>query len=300
MRSVHFFNLYFESFKNILLSNLLYFVPVLIAAAYVYATYIIFDGINVIAASAAFIILNTFMSGVTLVSRYIYTEKEFSVVKAYFKGVKENWKRFFVHGVLFYIVFVISYMSITSYYSGTKTSSFFWVPLVIAVLIALVMLFISYYANIMTVTIDIDLKSIYKNCFLFSFGELKNNILVTVALLIFAAVIFTILVIFFNPILLVILGSLLTALIIPSTIQYIITFYVYDDMVAMLDSSVKKEKQEQKTAPAKPAVDREEAEEISHLVPETDNSNKDEYIFHNGRMIKRSAVESQLNNEYDD
>lgn len=295
MRSTRFFNLYFSKFKYILLSNLLFLIPLLIAAAYVYVTYILCNGLNIFIAGTSIVFLNPFVAGLTLVSRYIYTEKEFSVVKTFFKGIKENWSRFLVHGIVAYIAFAVSYFSIGLYYNGTKTSSLFWVPLVITFLIVLFVLFSSYYLNIMTVTMDIKLKDIYRNCALFSFGELKNNILVTIALLIFVAVVFTLTVFLRIPVVTLIIGIVLIAFVIPSTLQYIITFYVYDDMVGILDKSRKREnKNEEATTQAK--VDKEEAEEISRLAPDTN----DEYIFHNGKMIKRSVVEKQLQEDMDD
>ena len=164
--------------------------------------------------------------------------------------------------------------------------------------VCLFLLFASYYLNIMTVTIDIKLRPLYRNCLLFSFGELKNNFLATIALLIFSAVIFAAIVIFFNPVYVAVMLMLLSLLIIPSTVQYIITFYVYDGMINILDESRKDKKQEKpdENKNKKTVIEKSEAEELSEVVSDT----KDEYIFHNGRMIKRSEVEKQLNNTFDD
>lgn len=297
MRAVQFFNLYFSKFKYIVLTNLLFFVPVLLTAAYVVGTYFLCGGINIFAVSASVIILNPFMAGVALICRYVYTEKQFSVVKTFIKGVRENWVKCLVHGIIWYVVFVVSYFSITMYYNGTRSSGIFWLPLGITVLLVLFVLFSSYYANIMTVTMDIKLKDLYRNCMLFSFGELKNNFFTTLALTFFAAVIFTLLVFFRNPILMVIVGGLLTMLIIPSTVQYIITFYVYDSMVSILDEDKKKEEKEKAENPvARVNVNKDEAMEISRLAPE----GKDEYIFHNGKMIKRSLIERQTHENIED
>lgn len=287
MRTVQFFNIYFKNFKYILLSNIIFFVYIILTTAAEYALYTLLGGLNIFVVALSIILLNPFFAGIALVSRYIYINKEFSVTEAFFRGVKENWRKCLVHGIILYAVFVVSYLSISMYYSGTKTSSLLWIPLVITAIIALFVLFSSYYANIMTVTMDIRLRDIYRNCALFSFGEIKNNLLVTVALLIFAAVIFTLCIIMFNPIILLIVGVLLTALIIPSTMQYIITFYVYDDMVAILDKSLKDDGSNKKNTSDKISLDSDDLEEISKFVPE----GEDEYIFHNGRMIKRSLVE---------
>lgn len=296
MRAVQFFDVYFKNFGKLVQVNLLFFISVIISVAYICGTYILFKGLSIAVAAVCLIVLNVFMAGVTQCCRYIYENKEFRTVEAFFKGIKNNWKSFLLHGVIFYAVFIISYFSVTMYGSAIVQSSIFWVPLGITLLIVLFALFSFYYVNIMTVTLDIKLKDIYRNCMLFSFGELKNNILATIALLIFAAVNFTICVIFSTPVWLIVVGVLMTALIIPSTVEYIIVFYTYDSMLAMLDVNTKKERQEQTDAPAKPPINREEAENISRLAPDS----KDEYVFHNGKMIKRSLVEEQLKDVYDD
>lgn len=296
MRTVQFFSLYFKKFKYILLSNLMFFVPLLFAAAIECGAYILLGGLNIFVIAFAIVILNPFFAGIALVCRYICMDKDFSVKEAFFRGIKENWRKFLVHGIIIYAVFVVSWLSIGLYYNGTKTSFVFWIPLVITGLVVLFVLFSSYYANIMTVTMDIGLKDIYRNCALFSFGELKNNLFATFALLIFSAVLFTVAVFLYNPIVLLVVGAILTAVVIPSTVQYIITFYVYDDMVAILDESAKDRHQEEEAKPKQPVIDKEEAEEISRLVPEGD----DEYVFHNGRMIKRSLLEELYKNNDDE
>lgn len=295
MRTTQFFTLYFSGFKYIFLSNLLFIVPSLIAVLYIYGLYKLIGGFYIIAAASVVIILNPFVAGLTLVSRYIYTEKEFSVKESFFRGVKENWKQFLVHGVVEYLLFLVSYFSIVMYYNGTKTSAIFWLPFALTVLITVVVLFSSYYLSIMTVTMDIKLKDIYRNCLLFSFGEIKNNLLATMALTILLAVVATVFIAFFNPLAIIIVSAVLQMFFLPSTIQYIITFYVYDSMLAILDKSVKNESEQEEKHIEQPKINKEDAEELSQIL----NSSKDEYIFHNGKMIKRSLVEGKLN-EFDD
>lgn len=295
MRTVDFFTIYFAKFKYILLSNLLFSVFTLLAAGYVYLTYLLSNGVNILIASAAIIILNVGMGGMAQVCRYIYTGKEFSVAKTFWSGVKENALRCLLHGVIFCILFDVCYSSIALYYSGTKSASLFWVPLVITGLISVLLLFASYYFNIMTVTMELRLKALYRNCALFSFGEIKNNALATFALMIFGAVVFTTVIVFFNALYSAIMAALLSIFIIPSTVQYIITFYVYDDMVSILDESRKPELEE-KPKPLNTVIEKSEAKEISEILTDA----KDEYIFHNGRMLKRSDVEKQLNDNMSD
>ena len=291
MRTVDFFNIYFSKFKYIILSNLMFSIFTIIAAGYIYMTYKLLGGFSVLISAAAVIPLNVGMGGMAQVCRYIYTGKSFSVSKAFFGGIKDNILKSILHGAVFYLLFAICYSSVILYYSGTKSSVIFWVPLVITGVISLLVLFASYYLNIMTATMDIKLKALYRNCALFSFGEIKNNIIATFALLILSAVIFAVCVIVYNPIYVAVMIGLLMVLIVPSTVQYIITFYIYDDMIGILDESRKVDDDDTKQK-AKTVIEKTEAEELSEVVSDSD----DEYIFHNGRMLKRSEVEKHLNN----
>ncbi len=295
MRSQRFFELYFSKFKYLILANL-FLLPFNLAAAGIAAlVYKLFGALNIPAAAVGLIVLNVGMSGVALICRYICSGKEFSAFTAFKKGIKENALRFTIHGVMFYAVFAVSFLSISLYYNGTKTNGIFWVPLVITGLIALFVLFASYYMNVMTVTMDISLKDTYRNCALFSFGELKNNILATVALAILAAVIFTVAYIVNEPITVLVILGVLQLFLIPSTVQYIITFYVYDDMIGILDESRRavKDDEDEASKPEQPMLEREEARDIDRLA----HDSKDEYIFYNGRMIKRSEVEKMLQDD---
>ncbi len=288
-----FFDMYFKNFKKLLLVNLLFFIPTLAAVLILYAIYLLSGSINVFIISAAIIVLEPFYAGVALVCRYVYTGTEFSVARAFFKGVRGNLKQSIFHGIVTYIIFVVSYFSLSLYYGGISASKAFLIPFVITLLIVLYVLFALYYVNVMTVTVELSIKNIYRNCLLFAFGELKNNLFATGALFILSAVVFGLVMVFFNPTALILLSVLLISLFLPSAVQYIITFFVYDSMVSVLDVNAKKDADEEEPKQKKPALSDEEAQELSGLV----RSTEDEYIYYNGRMIRRTDVEKLLDKE---
>ena len=99
--------------------------------------------------------------------------------KTFIEGIKNNWKRFLIHGVITYFAVIFSYFSIRLYsalISQPNADSFFlvmiYVCLIISIIIAVAFLFIFFYVPSMTVTFDLSLKNIYKNSALMSFGEL--------------------------------------------------------------------------------------------------------------------------------
>ena len=296
MRSVKFFNQYLSNIGRLMLTNILLIPFNIFVAGYIYFLYRSFDGINILAASAVLIIFNIGMAGVAQVCRYIYIDKEFSTVAAFFKGIRENALRFFIHGIISYAAFVVSYLSIYLYYKGTSSHTIFWLPLIIAVVITIGLLFMSYYMNIMTITMDISLKSTYRNCILFSFGELKNNAVATFGLLILGGIVFSVVYIINNSMVSIVFIVVMQIFFLPSTFQYILTFYLYDDMVAMLDETkhtIKndEEDQENKDSPSL-NIDAEDAGILEKIYEES----SDEFIYYNGRMIRRSEVEKLIEN----
>ena len=182
-----FFNNLFNNFGKIVFTNLLFAVPlaVLVTAFYFLDSALKLNGYFILMLSI--IPLSPFFAGVTLVTSRLARGKEnVDVFKTFIEGIKNNWKRFLIHGVITYFAVIFSYFSIRLYsalISQPNADSFFlvmlYVCLIISIIIAVAFLFIFFYVPSMTVTFDLSLKNIYKNSALMSFGELKHNIIAT-------------------------------------------------------------------------------------------------------------------------
>ncbi len=187
-----FFNNLFNNFGKIVFTNLLFAVPlaVLVTAFYFLDSALKLNGYFILMLSI--IPLSPFFAGVTLVTTRLARGKEnVDVFKTFIEGIKNNWKRFLIHGVITYFAVIFSYFSIRLYsalISQPNADSFFlvmlYVCLIISIIIAVAFLFIFFYVPSMTVTFDLSLKNIYKNSALMSFGELKHNIIATFGLFI--------------------------------------------------------------------------------------------------------------------
>ena len=97
--------------------------------------------------------LSPFFAGVTLVTSRLARGKEnVDVFKTFIEGIKNNWKRFLIHGVITYFAVIFSYFSIRLYsalISQPNADSFFlvmlYVCLIISIIIAVAFLFIFFY-----------------------------------------------------------------------------------------------------------------------------------------------------------
>lgn len=291
------FDRYFSNFPRIMLTNLIFFVPL---AAVFAICYFVMTFNNTLVSTLFSIVLATlvfpFYAGVVLCARnFARGDEKVKVFSTFLKGVKENFFKFMLFGFLLSLVTVLSYYSISIYIKMLSTSWLFYVTLFVCVIIALAVLFIFFYVPVMTVTFELSLKNIFKNSFLMSFGEIKNNFKAFVSLLVVIALSFTIVALFsFAEYLIIPVTLLLFAVLIPASCQFVVSFYVYDDMylsIAQKDTKSKSigdaivdAKNKKNGVQGEIEVEDYSDVDISTL------KDTDDFIFYNGKMIKQSEL----------
>lgn len=288
----------FHNFPRLLLTNLLFAIP--FGAFFTLFWFInTFTGINSI-----FILFLTaipvfpFYAGVVQVTSHMARgEESVSVFSNFINGIKENFLRFLVHGVVFYLAIFFSYFSISMYSSMGAENGVFYSLLVISILIAVFFLFMFFYVPPMTVTFDISMKNIYKNSALMTFGEFKNNIIAVIGLIFLALLCATALLCCTNTIALIIVTIIISFLFLPSFIAFVINSSVYKPMYSMIvDKDAKSSSLDSKIENRRNGqlFDKETydavADENLKKLEIDENADGDEYIFYNGKMVKRSVL----------
>ncbi len=295
---------YFSNFHRIMFTNLLFFVPLAVVFGISYLLHVFIEGtLHTVLSFLLIALVFPFYSGVVLVSRNLSRgDEDVNVFRDFIKGVKENFLKFLLYGVIFGFVTLFSYFSISIYAKLLSESWFFYVALFVCILIALAVLFIFFYVPVMTVTFDLSVKHILKNSFLMSFGEIKNNFFALVALAVVLAVCFTITALCTVAWLLVLVTFLLLALVLPASCQFVVSYFVYDDMYGSIAQHDTKSKEiEEAIAIAK---DKRNGKTVTEDYSDVDISalkDTDDYIFYKGKMIKQSvllklALEQRENN----
>lgn len=289
---------YFTNFHRILLTNLIFAVPsaVVFAAFYFLDSLIFKDTLAVPFLLLSIIPLYPFYAGVVMVCRNIARgESGVHVFKSFLSAVKDNFLRFLLHGVLIYVATMLSVLSISLYVSMLSASWLFYVLLFFVIVISLLLLYTAFYIPLMTITYDLPLKYIYKNSFLMSFGEFKNNIFATLALAVVFGICFTAVAFINFGMAKIIVIAALWVLLIPATCTFMYVFFIYDGMTAIirdkeelsreLTDSIDKSLEERKNAMNPQTVEEDFSDiDISSL------KDTDDYIFHNGRMVKQSTL----------
>lgn len=293
-----FFTQFFHNLPKLLLTNLLFAVPfaAFFAIFYLISTFVPIDSKFILFLTA--IPLFPFYAGVTQVtSHMVRGEEDVAVFQNFVLGLKENFFRFLLHGVLLYAAIIFSWFSIFLYLQLAEIHKFFYVLLVISIIIAIVLLFAFFYIPAMTVTFDLSLKNIYKNSILMSFGELKHNIIAVFGLFIVSLICATALFCCGNGIALMIVTAILALFIVPSIASFIINSAIYKNMYSMIVNGTKKVDEIDKKIENRKKGQFFDLEPDKPFVPEEfndleidDTKDGDEYIFHNGKMVKRSVL----------
>ena len=288
----------FHGFPRLLFTNILFAVP---SAAFLG----IFYAVNTLTGwNLPFILMLAvipsapFYAGVVKVALGIAMgEEDIDVFRTFAAAVRENFGRFLIHGLVFFLAVFFSSTSIYMYFQFGKSNSSFYVLMAICIILAVIVMFIFFYVPLMTVTFDLSMGAIYKNSFLMSFGELKSNLIATFGLFLLMVVFSSVLMCCGgSAVALIIATAVLGFLIVPSVAAFIINSAVYKRLFVMVTD---------KTAQSR-AVDRKIADKRQELaqrrkptVPVDEDLKKleidetadgDEFIYYKGKMVKRSVL----------
>lgn len=285
MGIARFFTGYLKNLHKILLTNILFAVPLAGFTALFFWLNSLLHPLFDMVLFLAVIFVYPFFAGVTAVTRNIAREDEdVRVIKTYFSAIRDNLKYFIVHGVVLYFAIFFSYASLTYYWKMAQSNSVFLGVFIVTAIIVLAAVFVFYSVPVMTVTFDLSLKDIYKNSFLMSFGELKNNLLASLGLFLLALFCATIFITVPSFTILLITMAVLALLVIPTTASFIINFYIFKDMMTMIGEEAEPSDTDDVISPS-------ESVKLDFSSLDLDEKKDgEEYLFFNGKMIKRKVL----------
>ena len=289
---------YFTNFHRILLVNLIFAVPsaVVFTAFYLLNISLFKGAVSVPVAMLAVIPLFPFYAGVVMVCRNIARGDEgVRVFSSFWSAVRDNFPAFLLHGALVYVVALLSFFAISLYVSMLSLNWIFYALLFFCIIIVLFLMYTVFYVPLMSITYDLPLRYVYKNSFLMSFGEFKNNFFATLALAVVIGICFTVTAFARSELALIIMLAVMWALLIPATCTFMVVFFVYDGMTDIIrnkdelsgeltksiDKSLAERQNNRNT---------ESAEEDFSDIDISSLKDTDDYIFHNGRMVRQSTL----------
>lgn len=282
-----FFKLYFKNFKVMLIGNILFSVPLIVASALIYGlAYILKQTDNIWFLSLAIILVFPFYSGITQITKDVVKggKKPIKPFEAYKKGIKNNIKYFALYGVLIYLGIITSYYSVSLYLSLASQNWIFYIPSFITVLVSVFLLFMSFSLPILTVTLELKLKHYFKNAALMALGELPMNFYVAITSLVLLSACLSLSVLSGYVIIGIIILLLAALLILPTGISYCAVYRLYPKMEKLFELEQQDEEKSFPTMPVAVPTD----DEGNPIHTHTDDG--EGYVFVNGKMIKKSLA----------
>lgn len=126
------------------------------------------------------------IAGMTYVLRNYALEKPTFMVSDFFDAFKSNWKQGFGLFTIFAAISVLAGVSFFWYFANSTRSWLMLIPLGLCILLCLVLLFMQFYVYLMAVTVELKLKYIIKNAFIFAFLGAKTNLITAFFVLLIA------------------------------------------------------------------------------------------------------------------
>ena len=298
----------FSNLGGLILVNLMFAAPLLGSFAAVWAVYkYLLPTMFVVVIPFALVLASPFYAGVVLLSRdYAQNIIPKNKFRTYIKAVKENGLRFLLLGVLLYAAVVGGYLAVKVYLIlAAQFGTFFYVLLFFVGLIAVFLLFFFFAVPLMTVSFELKVKDVIKNSALMTFGEFKRNFFILFGTIIFLSLIMfpmivipyltSVLTAFVVKLLLVAYLAISLGLFVPSICSMIISHYLYPNMKAVIAGEGVKVVGDTKSAETTANDPIEEITLSPKEIEELEKGDGDEYIFYQGKMIKRSVLVKMLN-----
>lgn len=232
------------------------------------------------------ILLSPFVAGLTYITRNFAREEHAFVFSDFKDAIKTNWKPFLLNGIFLYVAYLVLSFSMIYYYNQSVVNWLFVFPFSLCLLLMVVLIFCQYYIPIMIVTFDLSLRKIYRNALIFSVAGLWRNLLLT-------AIFVLMLYLFYQAIATVLGMTILIFFLVLfcfSFVSYTISFIVYP-LIEKLLIKPYYERQEQAAKSENVEEAEKEKEEENLHKGELDQDDAPEYVYINGRLIKRSELD---------
>ena len=290
-------SIYFRKFYKIIFTNLLFAVPTVAVGVILYfLTKPLGQIPSLVISMLTVVICYPLYAGVTLVTRNLGRGEDVKVLESFFGGIADNYKKFLVHSIILYFILTIGIFSFTFYSRmAVALGGIMYVLLITMILIALWLMFTFYYVPLMTVTFDLSLKNIYKNSALMALGELKVNFVTLFSVLIFTAICATPLIFSAgNAVAVIVITAVMLIAVYPASYSLVTGFFIQETMMMMVTGRGDEVHDIKSTEEKLAKLRNETKDDLENIDIEKVKNSREEYIFHNGKMIKRTTILKML------
>lgn len=266
---------FFTRFPKLLLAGLMYSLPLAIFTGIFVLVSRLIGFNNVIIWGLGIIPSTPFLAGLVMVIRkYAIEKQDVPIAATFFTSVKENFRRFILHGVVTYAIVACSFFAILYYYTLSADDPVFGSVLTLYLLFTALLIVMMFYVPIMTITYELKISNIYKNSFLLIFGKILRNLIAFAAVAVVTGFAFIALIFSEGAMFQVTAGIVVTLypLIFCYIVNSIIAKGLQDTVGQFVGVSPEKE------------LTKEEIKHEKEIAANADSSS--DYIFVNGKMVK--------------
>ena len=242
-----------------------------------------------------FAFIGPIMAGVIKVTRDFVREEPVFLFSDFIDGAKKNFFPSIAISFIQYIISAIVLNAIMLYYSYLGNGFIYTFAFAASLFLAFIFVAMNFYIMLMQVTLKLSLKKIFKNAFFFSIICLFRNILLLfgfIAVVLIYVVLFIVgqaygLVLGFT--MLSVLGFLIELMI------YVMVSAVYPPIKRIvIDPYYEAHKEETSAAITDKDSSIEKTSESDTSTESEEETAESEYVYHNGRMVHRSALENDI------
>lgn len=279
-----FFVLFYSNMPSVFLCNLCFALPVLVIVFVIY--YLLASaahfGVIMLTIFLGVILIYLLYAGVNAVTIEILDgKKKIPVFSTFFGTIKKFFLKFLIHSIVISLFVFIAVFSFSFYSALSQAASVYAVFFIFYVIFLCLMLFIAFHLPFITLKFNCTLTEIYSASVAMIAKNAVNNL--TLASIITLIAIFCSICISFSSsvwyISLLMAAALL--LVFPAFVSLMTNFFICDRVNAYLGVE-----EETKTAPA--------AARANSVRSSYGGVSQGEYVFYNGKMIKREQMEKEM------
>lgn len=233
------------------------------------------------------------MAGVVKVTRDFVREDPVFLFSDFIDGAKKNFFPSIVISFIQYVASAVIINAVSLYYSYLGNGFIYTFAFAASLFLSFIFIAMSFYVMLMQVTLKLSLKKIFKNAFFFSIICLIRNILLMVGIA--ATVLLVIILFIVGQAYGLVLGFTMLALLgfLIEFIIYVVISAVYPPIKRIVIDPYYEAHKEETSAVISKKDDSAAISSDLEDINETEESTESEYVYHNGRMIHRSALENE-------
>lgn len=295
---VRFFSVYFEKFWKLLLINVIFFVVATVDLVLLFGVNTLLNNFGLLNGWTVLIsflipsLLGPFIAALTKLCRDFVREVPGFFWTDFTSALKTNWKQGF--GIAFFqnVIILLLWIALPTYYNNMEHGAFYYIGFGACLLVAVILLFMSYYMYMMAVSLRLKLRDIIKNSAIFAFLCLWRNLGLTVLLLVVALITFAFVYAVMTSSSGLMWGLLIAfcMLILFGFLFYLVSWFSFPPIKKFILDRYYEEHPEESSAglthKVEPAAD-------MRFEPKKPEGEVSEYVYHNGKMVHRSAFEAE-------